>query len=96
LPKNAVLVNRKAFDALDKPTQDAVLKAAADAEKRGWAVSAEKNDWYKQALAEKGMKIMPSPPKLTADFRQLGGVMLEDWLKKAGPEGKVIVDGYRK
>ncbi len=96
LPKNAVLVNRKAFDALDKPTQDAVLKAAADAEKRGWAVSEEKNDWYKKALSEKGMKIMPSPPKLTADFRQLGGVMLEDWLKKAGPEGKVIVDTYRK
>ena len=30
LPKNAVLVNRKAFDALDKPTQDALLKAGAD------------------------------------------------------------------
>ena len=29
LPKNAVLVNKKAFDALDKATQDAVLKAAA-------------------------------------------------------------------
>jgi TRAP-type C4-dicarboxylate transport system substrate-binding protein len=28
LPKNAVLMNKKAFDALDKPTQDAVLKAA--------------------------------------------------------------------
>lgn len=35
LPKNAVLVNKKAFDALDKPTQDALLKAAADAEVRG-------------------------------------------------------------
>jgi TRAP-type C4-dicarboxylate transport system substrate-binding protein len=31
-----VLVNKAAFDALDKPTQDAVLKAAADAETRGW------------------------------------------------------------
>ena len=28
LPKNALLVNKKAFDALDKPTQDAVIKAA--------------------------------------------------------------------
>jgi TRAP-type C4-dicarboxylate transport system substrate-binding protein len=26
LPKNAVLVNKKAFDALDKPTQDALLR----------------------------------------------------------------------
>ena len=38
LPKNAVIVNKKAFDALDKPTQDAVLKAAADAEARGWKI----------------------------------------------------------
>ena len=29
LPKNAVIVNKRAFDALDKPTQDALLKAAA-------------------------------------------------------------------
>jgi TRAP-type transport system periplasmic protein len=36
LPKNAVIVNKRSFDALDKPSQDAVLKAAADAEARGW------------------------------------------------------------
>jgi TRAP-type transport system periplasmic protein len=43
LPKNAVLVNKAAFDALDKPTQAALLKAGADAETRGWAVSQQKN-----------------------------------------------------
>src|SRR5213593_183861 len=57
LPKNAVIVNKRAFDALDKPTQDAVLKAAAEAETRGWKLSQEKNEWYKKALAEKGMTI---------------------------------------
>ena len=54
LPKNAVIVNQKAFDALDKPTQDAVLKAAADAETRGWKVSQEKNAWYLDQLKEQG------------------------------------------
>jgi TRAP-type C4-dicarboxylate transport system substrate-binding protein len=96
LPKNAVLVNRKAFEALDKVTQDAVMKAGADAEKRGWKISEEKNDFYKKALAEKGMKILPPAPKLTADFQQVGGIMLEDWVKRAGPEGKAIIDAYRK
>ncbi len=38
LPKNAIIVNKKAFDALDKATQDALLKAAAEAETRGWKV----------------------------------------------------------
>ena len=36
LPRNATVVYQKAFDALDKPTQEAVMKAAAAAEKRGW------------------------------------------------------------
>jgi TRAP-type C4-dicarboxylate transport system substrate-binding protein len=30
LPKNAVIVNQKAFDALDKPDAGGVLKAAAE------------------------------------------------------------------
>jgi TRAP-type transport system periplasmic protein len=96
LPKNAVLVNKKAFDALDKPTQDAVMKAGAEAEKRGWKISEEKNEWYKKALAEKGMKIVEPPAKLVQDFRQVGKIMLEDWSKKAGPEGKAILDAYNK
>ena len=95
LPKNAVLVNRKAFDALDKPTQDAVMKAAADAEKRGWKVSQEKDDWYKKALTEKGMKVLPPTAKLTADMKQVGSIMLDDWLKKAGADGKTIVDNFK-
>ena len=96
LPKNAVLVNKKAFDALDKPTQDAVLKAAAAAETRGAKLSEEKNDWYKKALSDKGMKIMKPPAKLTADLRQVGTIMLADWEKKAGADGKALVDAYRK
>ena len=39
LPRNAVVVNQKAFEGLYKLLQDAVLKAAADAEARGWKVS---------------------------------------------------------
>jgi len=96
LPKNAVIVNKKAFDALDKPTQEAVLKAAAEAETRGWKVSAEKNDWYLNALKEKGMTIHKPSDKLQADMKQVGDTMLADWLKKAGADGQAIIDTYRK
>lgn len=96
LPKNAVIVNQKAFDALDKPTQDALVKAAAEAEARGWKVSAEKDDWYKKALTEKGMKIMKPSPKLVADLKQVGTVMLADWQKKAGPDGAAIIAAFNK
>ena len=59
LPKNAVLVNKAAFDALDKPTQAAVLKAGADAEARGWALSQQKNGEYIELLKKNGMTILP-------------------------------------
>ncbi len=96
LPKNAVIVNKKSFDALDKPTQDAVLKAAADAQVRGAKVSEEKNEWYKKQLADKGMKIVAPPAKLTADLKQVGTVMLADWEKKAGADGQALITSFRK
>jgi TRAP-type transport system periplasmic protein len=96
LPKNAVIVNQQAFDALDKATQDAVLKAAADAEVRGWKASEEKNGWYIDQLKQKGMNIVKPSPQLSADMRKVGEVMLQDWLKKAGSDGQAVVDAYRK
>jgi TRAP-type C4-dicarboxylate transport system substrate-binding protein len=96
LPKNAIIVNRKAFDALDATTQAALTKAAAEAEARGWKVSEEKNDWYKKALTEKGMKIMTPSPKLMGDLKQVGAIMLADWQKRAGPDGEAMVAAYLK
>jgi TRAP-type C4-dicarboxylate transport system substrate-binding protein len=95
LPKNAVIVNRAAFNALDKPTQAALLKAAATAETRGWKLSEEKTGWYVDQLRQKGMTIDKPSEQLTADMRKVGNVMLADWLRKAGPEGKNIIDQYR-
>ena len=95
LPKNTVIVNKKAFDALDKASQDGLLKAGKDAETRGWKISAEKNDFYAKALAEKGMKIVKPAPKLMQDMKQVGDIMLADWLKAGGADGKAIVDAYK-
>jgi hypothetical protein len=30
------------------------------------------------------------------DMRKIGGTLLNDWLAKAGPDGKAVVDAYRK
>jgi TRAP-type C4-dicarboxylate transport system substrate-binding protein len=95
LPKNAVIVNQKAFDALDKPTQAAVLKAAADAETRGWKLSEEKNGWYLDQLKGKGMTIIVPSEQLTADLRKVGNYMLAEWLRKSGVDGRKVIDAYR-
>ena len=95
LPKNAVIVNKKAFDALDKPTQQAVLKAAAAAETRGWKLSEEKNGWYLDQLRQKGMNIAKPSEQLMADMRKVGNVMLAEWLRKVGDDGRKVIDAYR-
>lgn len=94
LPKNAVIMNKAAYDALDKPTQTALLKAAADAETRGWALSKQKNGEYIDLLKKAGMTIAPPSPQLKADLKKVGDTMLKEWLDKAGPEGKQLVDAY--
>jgi TRAP-type C4-dicarboxylate transport system substrate-binding protein len=96
LPKNVTFVNKAAFAALDKPTQDAVLKAAAEAETRGWKISEEKTAWYLKELAGKGMKVQPPSAELQAGFKKIGEQLTADWLAKAGADGKAIVDAYRK
>jgi len=95
LPKNAVIVNQKAFDALDKATQAALLKAAAEAEARGWKLSEEKTAWYYDQLKAKGMSIIKPPEQLTADLRKVGNLMLAEWLRKAGDDGRKVIDAYR-
>ena len=96
LPKNAVLVNKAAFDALDAATKQAVLKAAADAETRGWAASKKANQETLDKLKGAGMQILPPPATLTADMKKVGDTMLKEWLDKAGPEGKQLVDAFAK
>lgn len=96
LPKNAVVVNKAAFDALDAATKQAVLKAAADAEVRGWAASKRVNTASLDTLKANGVNIVTPSPALKADMKKVGDVMLKEWLDKAGPEGQALVDAYRK
>ena len=94
LPKNAVLVNKAAFDALDKPTQAALLKAGAESEARGWALAQTKNTEYIELLKKNGMTIVPPSAQLKAELKVVGDTMLKEWLEKAGPEGKTLIDAY--
>lgn len=96
LPKNAVVVNQRAFDALDKATQDAVLKAAADAEARGWAASRKVNTDTLATLKANGMEVLPPSPQLKADMAKVGETMLKEWTDKAGAEGQQLIDAFRK
>jgi TRAP-type C4-dicarboxylate transport system substrate-binding protein len=96
LPKNAVIVNKAAFDALDAPTRAAVVKAAADAEARGWAASRKVNVDTLERLKTHGMQVLPPSPQLKADMAKVGETMLKEWVDRAGADGKALLDAYRR
>jgi TRAP-type C4-dicarboxylate transport system substrate-binding protein len=96
IPKNVTFVNKAVFDGLDAPTKEAILKAAASAETRGWKAWEDKTNWYLDQLKAKGMKVEAPSPALMEGFKKIGDTLTADWLKRAGADGQAIIDAYKK
>ncbi len=94
IPKNAVVVNKKAFNALSKEEQEAVLKAAAAAEERGWKESREVDARSLATLKEGGMNVEEPSAQLKADLAKVGETVVQEWVEKAGADGKAILDAF--
>ncbi|RTL63291.1 MAG: C4-dicarboxylate ABC transporter substrate-binding protein [Hyphomicrobiales bacterium] len=96
IPKNVIMVGKAAFNSLPKDQQEAVLKAAAAAETRGWQLAEDKASWYLDQLKAKGMKVLPPSDGLNAGLKKLGDQLVADWEKRASAEGKEALAAYRK
>lgn len=95
IPKNAVVASKKAFDALPKAQQEAVLKAAAAAETRGWKESREVDARSIATLKAGGMSVEQPSPQLKADLAKVGDTVLKEWTEKAGADGKAMLDAFK-
>ncbi|HKU98198.1 MAG TPA: TRAP transporter substrate-binding protein [Vineibacter sp.] len=96
LPKDLVLMNKAAFDKLDDATKKVVMSEAAKAEAAGWAESERLAKGFLETLAKNGMKVQPPGTKLAAEYKDLGKKLTDEWLEKAGADGKSVVEAYRK
>jgi TRAP-type C4-dicarboxylate transport system substrate-binding protein len=90
-----MFVNKKIFDRLDDATKSVILTAAANAEKKGWALGRKLAVEHTSMLKENGMIVSPPTQQLDAELRGIGGTMVDEWLTEAGDRGKSIVDNYR-
>ncbi len=96
IPKNIVVVNKRAFRRLDEVTQQALLEAAARAEARGWEMSRAETNSKTEELAANGITVDQPSDELMAGLREIGAQMLEDWKASAGASGVAILDAYNK
>lgn len=95
IPKNAVVANKKAVEALSPASRDALMKAAAAAEQRGWEASRKVDADSIAKLKAGGMEIVEPSAQLKADLDKVGDTVIQEWTAKAGDEGKQILDAYR-
>ena len=93
--KNMVIVSADAFNALDANTRAVVMRAAAKAEARGWIMSRAAQAVTTQALADNGMTVVPPGPELLAELKAIGETMVQEWLAKAGEDGKKFIAAYK-
>ena len=93
IPKNMMFVNQKLFDRLDEDTQKVILTAAANAEKKGWALGRKLAVEHTDMLRENGMQVSAPSAQLDSELREIGKIMVKEWLDEAGEAGsKVIAD----
>jgi len=96
IPKNIVVVNKRAFQRLDEDTQAAVLGAASAAEARGWEMSKAETDEKVAILKENGITVVEPSEELMSGLREIGAQMLENWKAEAGEAGQALLDAYRQ
>lgn len=95
LPKNMVIVNTKAFEALSAETQAAVRAAADTAQNRGWEMSGAETEAKIAALKENGMTVSAPSEALSTELREIGATMTAEWQEQAGDAGTALLDAYR-
>lgn len=95
MPKNAVIVNERAWQRLPGPVQSAVEAQAALAERRGWQLSANAETEAVDVLRRNGMTVVQPSAALFADARSVGTRLAEEWAARAGPTGRQVIDAYR-
>jgi len=96
IPKNMVIVNKRAFKRLSKTSQDALLKAAKNAEQRGWEKAISETKEKTELLAENGINVSQPTKALMNSLKSIGVQMSKEWAEQAGSEGLNIIQDYKK
>lgn len=95
LPRNAVFVNAREFARLQEDVQVIVMEVAQEAEARGWSLMSASDEENKSIMRENGMLVVAPSEELMESFRAVGETVLANWLEKAGPEGRSLIEAYR-
>ena len=92
--KNAIVVNKKAFQKLSEAEQNVLLEAGERASKRGWQLSEQAFKDQLKVLESNGMEVSEASPEIIARLEEIGETLTEQWRKEAKPEAVEVLDLY--
>ncbi|MBI3512586.1 MAG: TRAP transporter substrate-binding protein [Proteobacteria bacterium] len=95
-PRDAVIVNERAYRRLPSDVQAAMLEIAQRAEARGWAMARQNAVDTKRVFVEHGLKVIEPSPEMMSEFRAVGRTMIADWIKRAGADGEAIAKALER
>ena len=95
MTKNAVFVSRREFMALPEDVRALMLAAAARAETRGYEMQAEAQATTERTLGERGMTIVQPSEEMLAGLLRISATMTDEWIVRAGEDGRRLIDAYR-
>lgn len=94
IPKNMIIVNKRAYRRLPERQQQALRNAAAQAELRGWEMAAEDARQKTRVLEQNGIEVRQPGEQLQRELRETGKRMVEEWLQETGQRGRQILQIY--
>ncbi|WP_149540501.1 TRAP transporter substrate-binding protein [Siccirubricoccus phaeus] len=92
---NTIFMQRRTLEALPAAQQQAIRAAAAKAELRGWQMSDEAATELQAMLGSRGMTIATPTPELLAGLATVGNTIAEEWVGRAGEDGRKALDAYK-
>lgn len=97
VPLSFGTVSLSAWNALDAPTQAAVLKAGEATTAHQWGAMTGRVDANFKRMRENGVTIDVTPPtEVMSAMRNAAAKTLTDWRTAAGPEAAAILDQFLK
>ncbi len=96
MPRNHIVANKDAWGKLDADTQKAIMTCADTAAEEGLKRAKAYTEFTLDGLKKGGMSVELPSDQMKADLKKIGEQMTEEWLAKAGEEGKAVVEAFKK
>ena len=93
--KNAIIVNKDAFEALPEDARAAMIAAGEAATRRGWEMSEAVYGEQLGILKSNGMTVTDAPAEVMDKLKEIGGAMMEEWKASASEDAIAVLTAYQ-